>query len=119
MHVQGYCGRPDDWKAFSDLPGIHALWRPTGRFIGKSAELVSLADDKVLVVTETRFVGLLQRITITVEGRTYEQLQKRNHVASTLVTPRQLVDVATGQTVLTVVNINFDRKDDGVISTAS
>ena len=102
----------DEHIAFTDLPGTHVQVRSVG---GTKREYVR-GDGMVLVARRTRWRNpLYPNPQVTVNGTVFEErlLGKRrnNHLRS----PREVVDLATGERLFRIDGLNFDGHAGAVI----
>lgn len=103
----------DEHIAFTNLPGTHVQVRSVG---GTKREYVR-GDGMVLVVRRTRWRKnpLYPNPQVTVNGTVFEErlLGKRrnNHMRS----PREVVDLATGERLFRIDGLNFDGHAEAVI----
>jgi hypothetical protein len=105
------------WRTFPDLPGIHAHFDPLYRD-PRGSQLVTSNGDVLSEYRKRRDGGPGRELIV--DGRFYELWHNGKRLRSSDVKrASELVDQMTGQELLRIESINFDRRARGVIHSSS
>jgi DivIVA domain-containing protein len=108
-HVEG--AQLPNWQEFCHLPGPHLELRKR-RPWDRVSELVG-SDGGVLC--SNRKSTLYSPRQILVGGRTYEEHVAGKRSSGVTRVPREIVDVATGERILGIEGVNYNRQANGFV----